>query len=69
MIRIDVHPVVENLINMTCMLSTPVHVRPTYASCEQFTYMATIRVVVNSVGWILLLLRISAPGATPSPAE
>jgi hypothetical protein len=43
----------------------------TYArhTLPQFTYMATIRVVVNNVGQILLLLRISAPGATLSPTE
>jgi hypothetical protein len=32
-IRIDVHPVEENLIHTTRTLPTPVHIRPTYASC------------------------------------
>jgi hypothetical protein len=68
-IRIDVHPAGENMINVICTLPMPVHVHLTYAFCGQFTYMATIHVVINSVGRILLLLRISAPGATPSPTE
>jgi hypothetical protein len=33
-IRIDVHPVRENLINTTHMFPTPVHVRLAYASYE-----------------------------------
>jgi hypothetical protein len=38
-IRIDVHPAGENLINTTHTLPTPVHVRSTYTSCEQSPYV------------------------------
>jgi hypothetical protein len=40
-IRIDVHPAGENLNNMSRTLPTPVHVRPTYASCGQSPYVTT----------------------------
>jgi hypothetical protein len=40
-IRIDVHSAGENPTNMIRMLPTPVHVRPTYASCEQSSYVTT----------------------------
>jgi hypothetical protein len=40
-IRIDVHPAGENPINTPRTLPTPVHIRPTYASCGQSPYAAT----------------------------
>jgi hypothetical protein len=40
-IWIDVHPAGENLTNTPRTISTPVHVRLTYASCGQSLYMAT----------------------------
>jgi hypothetical protein len=40
-IRIDVHPAGENLINMTRTLPTPVHVRNAYASCGWSPYVTT----------------------------
>jgi hypothetical protein len=40
-IRIDVHPIGENLINTTRMLPVPVHVHQAYASCRQSPYVAT----------------------------
>jgi hypothetical protein len=42
-IRIDVHPTGENSTNMTCTLPTPVHIRPSYASCRRSPYVATFR--------------------------
>jgi hypothetical protein len=42
-IRIDVHPAGKNPANMTCTLSTPVHVRPAYASYGRSPYVATFR--------------------------
>jgi hypothetical protein len=41
MIRIDVHSTGENPTNMIRTLSTPVHIRPTYASCGQSPYVTT----------------------------
>jgi hypothetical protein len=41
MIRIDVHPAGENPINTIHMLLTPFHIRSTYVSYEQSTYVAT----------------------------
>jgi hypothetical protein len=40
-IRIDVHPVGKTLINMTRTLTTPVYVRPAYASYGQSPYVTT----------------------------
>jgi hypothetical protein len=40
-IRIDVHPVGENPINMPRMLPTSVHTRPAYAFCGQSPYVTT----------------------------
>jgi hypothetical protein len=40
-IQIDVHPAGENPIHMTRKLPAPVHVRPTYTSRGQSTYVAT----------------------------
>jgi hypothetical protein len=40
-IRIDVHPVGENPINMTRTRPTPVHVRPVYTFCGQSPYVVT----------------------------
>jgi hypothetical protein len=42
-IRIDVHPAGENLINMTRTPPTPVHVYHTYASYERSPYVVTFR--------------------------
>jgi hypothetical protein len=50
MIRIDVHPAVENLINMTHMLPTPAYVRLMYASYGQSPYVATFCEVFNNDG-------------------
>jgi hypothetical protein len=36
-----------DLIHMTHMLSTPVHIRHSYASCGQSPYVATFHVVPN----------------------
>jgi hypothetical protein len=41
-IRIDIHPTGENLINTTHTLPTPVHVQLMYASCRQSPYVITI---------------------------
>jgi hypothetical protein len=41
MIWIDVHSAGETPTNTTRTLPTPVYVCPAYASCEQFTYVAT----------------------------
>jgi hypothetical protein len=49
-IRIDVHPVGGNPTNMTRTLSTPVHVRPVYASSGRSSYVQTFREVFNSDG-------------------
>jgi hypothetical protein len=40
-IRINVHPVGKNLIHMTCTLPMPIHICHAYASCGQFSYVAT----------------------------
>jgi hypothetical protein len=40
-IRIDVHPVGENLTNTPRTLPTPVHARPAYAFCGQSPYVTT----------------------------
>jgi hypothetical protein len=42
-IRIDVHPIGENLTNTTRTLPTPVYVRLAYASCGRSPYVATFR--------------------------
>jgi hypothetical protein len=44
-IRINVHPVGENLTNITRALPTPVHVRPAYVSCGRSPYVATFHEV------------------------
>jgi hypothetical protein len=46
-IQIDVHPAAENPTNMTCMLPTPVHVRPAYAFCGRSPYVATFHAIIN----------------------
>jgi hypothetical protein len=43
-IRIDVHPTRENLIDMTHTLPTSVHICHSYAFYRQSPYMATIHV-------------------------
>jgi hypothetical protein len=40
-IRIDVHPAGKNPTNTTRTLPTPVHIRPTYASCGRSPYVTT----------------------------
>jgi hypothetical protein len=39
----SIYPAGKNSINTTCMLPTPVHVRPTHASYGQSLYVATFR--------------------------
>jgi hypothetical protein len=46
-IRIDVHPTGENSSNTTRTLPTLVHVRPMYAFCGRFPYVATFHTVIN----------------------
>jgi hypothetical protein len=49
-IRSDVHPAGENSTNTSRTLRTPVYVHPTYASCGQFSYVATFYEVINNDG-------------------
>jgi hypothetical protein len=78
-IRIDVHPVGENLTNMTRTLPTPVHVRPAYASYGRSPYVATFRKAPTDLdishcsrhnpqhaGWPI---RGSVPSFSPEPAN
>jgi hypothetical protein len=55
MIQIDVHPTGENLTNPTHMLPTVVHVRPAYASCGRFPYLATFHESLSELD------RVTAP--------
>jgi hypothetical protein len=48
-IRINVHPAGENPTNTIRTLPTPVHVRPTYASCRRSPYVATF--LESSTEW------------------
>jgi hypothetical protein len=47
-IRIDVHSTGKNSSNTTRTLPTLVHVRPMYAFCGRFPYVATFHTVINT---------------------